>query len=118
MTLSTDLIAEISDYAHGRVPRALRERQIIRLAEELFAEQGFTGASMDELARRAGVSKPVIYTLVGSKEQLYRRCVEHFSDELSIRLAEAAESESDPALRLRAGIAAFFTYVDQHRLVW
>jgi len=118
MTLSTDLVAEISDYAHGRVPRALRERQILNLAEELFAEQGFTGASMDELARRAGVSKPVIYTLVGSKEQLYRRCVEGFSDELALRLAQAAESESEPADRLRAGIAAFFTFVDEHRRVW
>src|ERR1700694_3670082 len=87
MTLSPDAVLQISDYAHGRVPRALRELQILNLAEDLFAEQGFTGASMDELARRAGVSKPVIYTLVGSKEQLYRRCVERFSEELAIPLA-------------------------------
>src|SRR6202011_4017504 len=118
MTFSPDAVLQISDYAHGRVPRALRELQILNLAEELFAEQGFAGASMDELARRAGVSKPVIYTLVGSKEQLYRRCVERFSEELAIRLAEAAESESEPALRLRAGIAAFFPFVEDHRRVW
>ena len=55
---------------------------------------------------------------MGSKEQLYRRCVEGFSDELSMRLAAAAESESEPALRLRAGIAAFFTFVEEHRRVW
>src|SRR6202049_3007786 len=118
MSFSPDAVLHISDYAHGRVPRALRELQILNLAEDLFAEQGFTGASMDELARRAGVSQPVIYTLGGSKEQLYRRCVERFSEELAIRLAEAAESESEPALRLRAGIAAFFTFVEEHRRVW
>lgn len=118
MPLRTDLEAELADYAHGRVPRELRERQILTLAGELFAEQGFTGASMDELARRAGVSKPVIYSLVGSKEQLYRRCVELLSADLSEALAGAAASETVPAEQLRAGIAAFFRFVDEHRRLW
>ncbi len=118
MSLTGDVTAEIADYAHGRVPRALRERQVLLLAEELFAEQGFAGASMDELARRAGVSKPVIYDLVGSKEQLYRRCVQRLSDGLSARIAAAAGSETEPAAQLRAGVAAFFHYVEEHRRVW
>jgi len=59
----------VEDYAHGRVPRAVRERQLLELAEELFAERGYGGASMEELARRAGVTKPVVYELFGSKER-------------------------------------------------
>jgi AcrR family transcriptional regulator len=116
--IASGVAAEIADYAHGRVPRALRERQILSLAEELFAEEGFAGASMDELARRAGISKPIIYALVGSKEQLYRRCVERMSAELSSRLAAAASSETDPAEQLRAGVGAFFTFVAEHRRLW
>ncbi|TMB92351.1 MAG: helix-turn-helix transcriptional regulator [Chloroflexi bacterium] len=89
MAIATDIIAALAAYAHGRVPRAIRERQILALAEDLFAEQGYANASMDELARRAGVSKPVIYALVGSKEQLYRRCVERHSEILATRIATA-----------------------------
>ena len=65
-------VARIEDFRHGRVPRAVRERQLVELGEQLFAERGFAKASMDELARRAGVTKPVIYELFGSKEGLFR----------------------------------------------
>ena len=51
-------------FEHGRVPRAVRGRQLLELAAELFAERGYGGASMDELARRAGVTKPVVYELL------------------------------------------------------
>ena len=42
--------ARIEDFKHGRVPRAVRERQLLELAEELFAERGYARTSMDELA--------------------------------------------------------------------
>src|SRR5438132_7236311 len=118
MAIASDILAALADYAHGRVPRAIRERQILALAEDLFAEQGYASASMDELARRAGVSKPVIYALVGSKEQLYRRCVEHHSEMLAARIATAAGRAVGPEAQLRAGVLAFFTFVNDHRQVW
>ena len=59
---------QVTDFQHGRVPRAVRERQLLELAEELFAERGYAGTSMDELCRRAGVTKPVVYELFGSKD--------------------------------------------------
>ena len=43
-------VARIEDFRHGRVPRAVRERQLVELGEQLFAERGFARASMDELA--------------------------------------------------------------------
>jgi len=73
---------------------------------------------MDELARRAGVSKPVIYALVGSKEQLYRRCVERYSEVLASRIARAAGAVTGPEAQLRAGILAFLTFVGEHRRLW
>jgi AcrR family transcriptional regulator len=118
MAIASDIIAALADYAHGRVPRAIRERQILALAEDLFAEHGYANASMDELARRAGVSKPVIYALVGSKERLYRRCVERHSEMLATRIATEAGRAVGPEAQLRAGILAFFTFVNEHRRVW
>ena len=80
-----EAVARIEDFRHGRVPRAVRQRQLVELGEELFAERGFAKASMDELARRAGVTKPVIYELFGSKEGLFNACLEG----LALRLARA-----------------------------
>lgn len=110
--------SEVARYAHGRVPRAVRERQVLAAAEELFAEQGFAGASMDELCRRVGVSKPVVYDLVGSKEALYRRCVDRLAAALAGRVAGAAGSAPEPRRQLEAGVLAFFRFVAEHRRLW
>lgn len=109
---------EVGRYRHGRVPRAVRERQVIAAAEELFAEQGFAAASMDELCRRVGVSKPVVYGLVGSKEALYRRCVDRMADELAARIARAVDSEALPRAQVAAAALAFFRYVAERRRLW
>jgi AcrR family transcriptional regulator len=85
-----EAVAQIGDFRHGRVPRAVRERQLVELGEELFAERGFAKASMDELARRAGVTKPVIYELFGSKEGLFEACLEGLAMRLAESIAEAA----------------------------
>src|SRR6187402_1703509 len=113
-------VARIEDFRHGRVPRAVRERQLAELGEELFAERGYAKASMDELARRAGVTKPVIYELFGSKEGLFRACLEGLALRLADAIADAARGADaagggpdpearqsagapDPEARLRAG---------------
>src|SRR3954451_12231915 len=83
-------VARIEDFRHGRVPRPVRERQLVELGEQLFAERGFAKASMDELARRAGVTKPVIYELFGSKEGLFRACLEALALRMAEQIAEAA----------------------------
>ena len=118
MAPATRIEAEVDGYAHGRVPRAVRERQILAAANQLFAEQGYTGASMDELSRRVGVSKPVVYALVGSKDELYRRCVERLAEALATRIIEAAGSEGDPRRQVEAGALAFFRFVSEHRRLW
>jgi len=108
----------VAAYPHGRVPREIRLRQILTLAEGLFAEKGYRGASMDELARRVGVSKPVVYDLVGSKDQLFRLLMARTSDELSMRVADAVRTETDPYRRLLAGAHAWFGFVADHRPIW
>jgi AcrR family transcriptional regulator len=108
----------VEDYAHGRVPRAVRARQLLDLAEDLFAERGYAGASMDELARRAGVTKPVVYELFGSKEGLFGACVGRSIERLAADIAAAVRAESDPESRLRAGGLAFIRFAAGNRVAW
>ena len=130
-----EAVARIEDFRHGRVPRVVRERQLAELGEELFAERGYAKASMDELARRAGVTKPVIYELFGSKEGLFRACLEGLALRLADAIADAArgadaggggpDSESrvragapDPEARLRAGGLAFLRFAQENRVAY
>lgn len=110
--------ARIENFAHGRVPRQVREKQIVELAEQLFSERGYQGASMDELAGRAGVTKPVVYELFGSKDGLFRACLERSAERLAAGVAESARAESDPEARLRAGGLAFLRFAADHRVAW
>jgi AcrR family transcriptional regulator len=109
---------DISQYAHGRVPRDLRRAQLAELAEELFAERGYEGVAMDELARRAGVTKPVIYEIFGSKEGLYRACVERTAADLAARVTRGATASDVPLEQLRAGVTAWFAFAAEHRRAW
>jgi AcrR family transcriptional regulator len=128
-----EVIARIEDFRHGRVPRAVRERQLVELGEQLFAERGFAKASMDELARRAGVTKPVIYELFGSKDGLFRACLEGLALRLAEAIAAAARgadaagggtdaggttAEPDPEARLRAGGLAFLRFASENRVAY
>ena len=120
--------ARIEDFRHGRVPRVVRERQLVELGEQLFAERGFAKASMDELARRAGVTKPVIYELFGSKDGLFRACLEGLALRLADAIADAARGADgpdgdrsggpDPEARLRAGGLAFLRFAQENRVAY
>jgi AcrR family transcriptional regulator len=113
-----EAVARIEDFRHGRVPREVRRRQLVELGEQLFAERGFARASMDELARRAGVTKPVIYELFGSKEGLFEACLEGLALRMAEQIAEAARSADDAEARLRAGGLAFLRFAAENRVAY
>jgi len=108
-------VALVEDFKHGQVPRAVREQQLLELAEALFAERGYAGASMDELARRAGVTKPVVYELFGNKEGLFGVCVDRSVERLATAIAAAVHAEDEPEARLRAGGLAFIRFAANNR---
>jgi AcrR family transcriptional regulator len=110
--------ARIEDFRHGRVPRAVRQRQLVELAEELFAERGYAGASMEELCRRAGVTKPVVYDLFESKEGLFRACVQRAMGRMAETIAAAVRAETEPEARLRVGGVAFLRFARDNRVAW
>ncbi|HVD58648.1 MAG TPA: TetR/AcrR family transcriptional regulator [Thermoleophilaceae bacterium] len=110
--------SSISDFRHGRVPRELRERQLVELAEQLFAERGYGGTSMEELASRAGVTKPMVYELFGSKDGVFRACVDRAVEQMARSVAEAVRAEADPESRVRAGGLAFLRFAADDRVAW
>ena len=100
-----------------RVPRAVRERQMIEVAGRVFAERGYHAASMDDIAAGVGISKPMLYAYFDSKEGLYRACISAANERLLARVGEAA-AEGPPERRLWAGILAFFNWIEEHRDGW
>ncbi|MFE3532911.1 TetR/AcrR family transcriptional regulator, partial [Streptomyces sp. NPDC059144] len=70
------------------VPRARREAQILAAAVEEFGRHGHASASMASIARRVGVTKPMLYTYFGSKDGLYLACLEHIAPRLVSAIEE------------------------------
>ncbi len=110
--------ALVDGHRPGRVPRAVRAQQLLEIADQLFIERGFHATSMDEIARRAGVSKPVIYDHFESKEQLFAACARRAGEELAERVRSAALKQRDPRERLRAGSFAYFGFVQEQYQAW
>jgi AcrR family transcriptional regulator len=105
-------------YRHGRTPRAVRESQMVAAAERLFAERGYHGVSMDEIAAGSGISKPMLYDYFGSKEKLFLACVERARGRLFERVATAVRGRDEPQAALRAGVEAFLVFANEQRQTW
>jgi AcrR family transcriptional regulator len=97
---------------------AAERREVIELAAtEVFAARGYHGASMEEIARRSGVSVPVVYDHFASKQDLHRRLLERHFAELRALWAERIQSEPS-AEQLASAIDAWFAYVESHPFAW
>ena len=96
----------------ARLPRSARRTQLLGAAREVFVAQGYHAALMDEIAERAGVSKPVLYQHFPSKRDLYLALLEQHTDELVAATREALASTSDNKQRVAATMAAFFAFID------
>jgi AcrR family transcriptional regulator len=101
-----------------KVPRAVREREMLAMATGVFAERGFHAASMDEIAERAGVSKPMVYAYFESKEGLWRSCVSSARRRLFDSIIEAVNTAAPPDEQLWLGVQAFFAFVEEERESW
>jgi len=95
------------------LPAAQRRALIEQVAIEVFAAEGFGGASLEEIAHRAAVTKPLLYRHFASKAALYVGLLEREMRDLLADVGAAVEDESEPEARLRAGVKAFFARVEQ-----
>jgi len=98
-----------------RLPAAERRELIEQAATRVFAEHGYAGASIDEIARRSGVSPPVVYDHFASKLALFTRLLQRTRDELlPMWVRELAGAESTD-VRMRRAFGAWAQYVEQNR---
>ncbi len=108
----------VSTELRRRLPRAEREEQLLEVAQAVFAERGFRSPSMDEIAVRAGVTKPVLYDHFGSKDGLIAACIRHAGAQLLRDVDAAVTAVSGPRQILEAGFAAFFGFVELFGQGW
>jgi AcrR family transcriptional regulator len=91
-----------------------RRRRILDAAVEAFAERGYHGTSVGEIATAAGITKPVLYDHFRSKEELFVEAMEGVRGQLLARGAEAMSEHADREAGIRAAVDSFFAYVEEH----
>ncbi|MBH0121714.1 TetR/AcrR family transcriptional regulator [Rhodococcus sp. NPDC003382] len=101
-----------------RLPRAVREQQMLDAAVEVFSEKGFHETSMDAIAARASISKPMLYLYYGSKDELFAACIGREGQRFVEALAPAGDPNLPPRAQLRVALESFLGFVDEHRHSW
>ncbi len=95
-----------------RLPRRARRNQLLGAAQEVFVAQGYHAAAMDDIADRAGVSKPVLYQHFPGKLDLYMALLDQHCEALLQAVREALGSTTDNKYRVAATMDAYFTFVE------
>jgi len=96
-----------------RMTAQQRREQLVGVARSLFAERGYEATSIEEIAERAGVSKPVVYQHFGGKEGVYAVVVDREVQRLTSSLAAAFEAR-DPRAVAESAAEAFLDYIEDH----
>jgi AcrR family transcriptional regulator len=95
-----------------RLPRDARRAQLLDAAQQVFVTNGYHAAAMDDIAERAGVSKPVLYQHFPGKLELYLALLDKHGSELVRRVREAIEHTPDNKQRVRAAVGALYEFID------
>ncbi len=95
-----------------RLPRSARRAQLLAAAQEVFVAEGYHAAGMDEIADRAGVSKPVLYQHFPGKLELYLALLDQHADDLVAKVRGALASTTDNRQRVVASVTAYFDFLD------
>jgi AcrR family transcriptional regulator len=91
---------------------------MLATAEQVFAESGYVAASMDEIAERVGVSKPMLYEYFGSKEGLLISSIRTARAELLAATERSLDGARSARDALERGLRAFFVFVAEHGASW
>src|SRR3954453_14927355 len=87
-------------------------------AVRVFARRGFHAASMDEIAEVAGISKPMVYAYLGTKDELFLACLQREATRLMETVAAGVRPTARPDEQLWNGLRSFFAVVGAHRDGW
>ncbi|GAA2519655.1 TetR/AcrR family transcriptional regulator [Pilimelia columellifera] len=95
-----------------RLPRSARRQQLLAAAQDVFVAQGYHAAAMDDIAERAGVSKPVLYQHFPGKLDLYLALLDTHCDAIVAAVRSAMDVADDNKDRVRGAVRAYFDFVD------
>ncbi|MGH2676883.1 MAG: TetR/AcrR family transcriptional regulator [Actinomycetota bacterium] len=90
-----------------------RRKQLLEVARRVFGRRGYHVVTMDDVAREAGVTKPILYDHFPSKRDLYRDLLEEDLADLKERLREALETSKGNRQRIQGSFQAYFDFVDE-----
>jgi AcrR family transcriptional regulator len=113
MPLRTASRTDVATQSGQRLPRSARRAQLLEAAQAAFVESGYHAAAMDDIADRAGVSKPVLYQHFPGKLELYLALLDKHSEALEQLVRDALASTSDNKERVYAAINAYFDFVSR-----
>src|SRR6476646_4674500 len=106
------MTAAASGPARGqRLPKSARRAQLLEAAQATFVEYGYHSAAMDEIAERAGVSKPVLYQHFPGKLDLYLALIDHHRGLLEHAVFDDVAATTDNKQRVIACVGAYFEFV-------
>lgn len=97
----------------ARLPRGERRKQLLAAAQDVFVANGYHATGMDDIAVRAGVSKPVLYQHFPGKLELYLALLDAQADALGAAMSSALAATEDNSQRVHAVLAAYFDFVDR-----
>ena len=96
----SDNLLDVNRATTARKSAEERREDVLQAAREVFAHHGLSGASTDEIARRAGISQPYLFRLFRTKKELFLAAVERCFSETRDTFEQAAEGKTgDEALR-------------------
>lgn len=98
-------------------PKKVDEKAILDAAAEEFADKGFAGARVDEIAKRAGINKAMLYYRVGDKEELYRRVVLNGQQNFMNVLVSSLENSADAAESLTSIVKGIAETASENKLL-
>lgn len=104
--------------ARARLPRQVREQQMIDAATVIFSRHGYYSASMDQIAEEVGISKPMLYAYFDSKERLYSECVQLAGNEVIEAVNASFDPNNGPEKTLWNGFFAYFEFVRANPAKW
>ena len=95
-----------------------RREQILAVAEQVFAARGYQGTSLEDIAAAAAITRPLIYSYFTDKDSLYLEILKSARSELESALIAAVAGHQEPGEQLRAGMRAYFVYVQERGSRW
>ncbi|HYC21921.1 MAG TPA: TetR/AcrR family transcriptional regulator [Candidatus Bathyarchaeia archaeon] len=108
----TKLVKVGRDKKSPRLSAAARRAQLVEVGRSVFAKRGYEATSVEEIAERARVSKPIVYEHFGGKEGLYAVVVDREMERVVTRIAESISSGT-PRQRVERAALSFLTYVKE-----